>query len=194
MFLLLLGLTACQTGGRNNGAEAGADPSTNYVTLREGDMLAIKFEGATNLNTTAKIAADGTLPLPIIGKVKAAGRTPTELEAMLTVLYEKEIKANENISVDVLNSASVVYVSGAVLKPGKVPLDRPLTALDAVMEAGGFDPLKAKPAGAVVLRTENGRRAKYPVDLKKALAGDDLNLFYLKPFDIIYVPEKKFNL
>jgi SLBB domain len=72
-------------------------------------------------------------------------------------------------------------------------LDRPLTVLEAVMEAGGVDTTRAKLSEVVVLRIENNQRVKYHVDLKRALRGMELNLFYLRPFDIIYVPQKTFN-
>jgi hypothetical protein len=44
-----------------------------------------------------------------------------------------------------------------------------------------------------VLRMENGQRKHYKLDLKKALRGDDPVPFYVKPFDIVHVPEKTFN-
>lgn len=161
-------------------------------TLQEGDAIQITFEGATNLNTTAKIPLDGMVLLPFVGRVKAAGKVPLELETELTALYATQVKSTK-IGVMVVSSSAAVYVSGAVLRPGKIPLDRQLTVLDAVMEAGGVDHTRAKLAGVTVLRIENGQQRTYHFNLKRALSGDEPLLFYLKPFDTIYVPEKTFT-
>jgi polysaccharide export outer membrane protein len=166
--------------------------TNSFNRLQEGDEIQIAFEGATNLNTIQKVSADGLITMPFVGRVKAVGKTPLELETLLKVLFEPQVKTTE-ISVKVVASAAAVYVVGAILKPGRVPMDRPLTALDAIMEAGGFDPSRAKLTEVAVLRIENGQRVKFRFNLKRALQGQDTSLFYLKPFDIVYVPEKTFN-
>ena len=61
------------------------------------------------------------------------------------------------------------------------------------MEAGGVDNTRAKLTGVTVLRIENGQRIARRVNLKRALDGKDPSLFYLKPYDIVYVPEKLIN-
>lgn len=166
--------------------------SPDYSVLREGDVVLVSFEGSTNLNATQRIPFDGIINLQFVGKVRAAGKTTLELEALLTVLYEAQIKATE-INVTVVSPAAVVYVAGAVLKPGKIPLDRPLTLLDAVMEVGGVDHNRAKMSDVTLLRIEAGRRRSYKLNLKRAMNGKDGDIFYLKPFDIIFVPERTFN-
>jgi polysaccharide export outer membrane protein len=162
--------------------------------LREGDVIQIAFEISTNLNVMQKISIDGMVAMPVVGKIKALGKSPQELESVLEALYEPKLRGGrERITVTVASATAVVYVTGAVLRPGKVPLDRPLTALDALVEAGGPEPSRAKLTEVVVLRTDKGRRLKFILNLKRALKGDDDSLFYLEPFDIIYVPEKAFN-
>ena len=189
-------LTSCQSPSSApdaSWANVPAQSVTNtFNRLQEGDEIQISFEGATNLNTMQKISADGLITMPFVGRVKAVGKTPLELEALLKVLFEPQVRTTE-ISVKVVSSAAFVYVVGAIIKPGRAPLDRPLTALDAIMEAGGFDHSRAKLTEVAVLRIENGQRKKYRFNLKRALQGDDTSLFYLKPFDIVYVPEKTFN-
>ncbi len=160
--------------------------------LQEGDVLRITFEIETNLNTVAKVQLDGTIVMPLIGTVKAAGKTPSELQSELMQAYERVLKVNQ-LTVAVMSSSASVYVSGAVLRPGRIAMDRPLTALDAIMEAGGFDFTRAQPKAVTVLRIENGTQVTYRLNLKKALEGKASTPFYLKPFDIVHVPEKLFN-
>lgn len=160
--------------------------------LQEGDVIRVTFEVETNLNTVVKVQLDGTVVMPLIGTVKAAGKTPSELQAELMQAYERVLKVNQ-LTVSIVQSSASVYVSGAVLRPGRIPMERPLTALDAIMEAGGFDFARAKPSAVTVLRIENGTQVTYKLNLKKALEGKEQTPFYLKPFDIVHVPEKVFN-
>jgi polysaccharide export outer membrane protein len=195
---LLCFMDSCQSppssGAKSQGkkvAETLPNPST---TLREGDVIQIAFEISTNLNVIQKVSIDGMVAMPVVGKIKALGKSPQELESVLEALYEPKLRGGrERITVTVASATAIVYVTGAVLRPGKVPLDRPLTALDALVEAGGPEPSRAKLTEVVVLRTDKGRRLKFILNLKRALKGDDDSLFYLEPFDIIYVPEKAFN-
>jgi len=185
-------LTACQTTPPSAVTNPPtAEPYTSTV-LTEGDTIRVAFEADTNLTTVAKVQLDGTVTLPLIGAVKAAGLTPEQLRADLMKRYEKLLSINE-LTVAVLASSASVYVSGAVLKPGRIPLDRPMTALEAIMEAGGFDLRRAKPSAVVVIRKEDGQQRHYTLNLQNALRGQDPTPFHLKPFDIIHVPEKRFN-
>src|SRR5882724_4178366 len=172
---------------------AAASMTVNTSTpLREGDVVKITYEADTNMNVSVKIQLDGNISAALIGDVKAAGKTPVELQTDLMKRYERLLKVND-ITVTLISSAASIYVTGAVLKPGRFAMDRPMTALDAIMEAGGFDPTQAKPSAVMILRVENGQQQHYELNLKRALKGEDSSLFYLKPYDIVHVPEKTFN-
>jgi polysaccharide biosynthesis/export protein len=204
VMVALLGLVGVLAGCQQaqpvfNNANAGAEGFTAApvlpvasTLLQEGDAIRIAFEGDTNLNAVAKIQLDGTVMLPLIGAVKAAGKTLEELQADLRKRYQPLLRVNE-ITLTMAGNSASVYVSGSVLRPGRIAMDRPLTALEAIMEAGGFDSARARPSAVTVLRLENGQQKHYRVDLKAALRGDDPSPFQLKPFDIVHVPEKSFN-
>jgi polysaccharide export outer membrane protein len=179
------------TGSSLNALEASI-PSMPGV-MREGDIIQIIFATSTNLNAAQRIQMDGNVSLQFVNNVRAAGRTPLEFAQSLEKLYQAHLRGAEPITVTVISNAAAVYVTGAVLRPGRVPLERPLTVLDAVMEAGGIDNSRAKLSGVTVLRVENGQRVSRRVNLKDALEGKDTSLFYLKPFDIVYVPAKAIN-
>jgi polysaccharide export outer membrane protein len=193
--LLVATFSGCQQPASqlNNvgGATGAASPFTS-TRLGEGDTVRVAFEGDTNMNTVVKVQLDGTIALPMIGAYKVLGQTPEELRTALMERYKKILSVNE-ITVTLLQAQASVYVSGAVLKPGRIPLDRPLTALEAVMEAGGFDHRRAKAGTVSVIRKESGQQRRFTLDLKRALSEGDTNPFYVQPFDIIHVPEKSFN-
>jgi protein involved in polysaccharide export with SLBB domain len=167
-------------------------PPEAYVSkpgnsLAPGDEIRVVFSGAPDLNTQLKIQPTGIVSLPTIGEVTAVGRSVTSLQQHLTTLYQPHLQ-DSTVTVSQVGSAAGVYVSGAVLRPGKIPLDRPLTVLEAVMEAGGFSPM-ANPKQVVVVRTQSGRSSNYVLNLHQALNGTESRPFYVRPYDVIYAKE-----
>jgi polysaccharide export outer membrane protein len=193
---LMLGLmtlpafTGCQTPAPEvKGAGAPSANPSEAITLREGDVLKITFPGAPNLDTTQAIRANGKLILPVVGEITVAGMTPTELEKDLINRYSSQLLSKE-VRVAVESSSFVVYVTGAVLRPGKISSNHSLSALEAIMEAGGPDYSKANLKAVTVTRLEEGRFKTYTLNLKLALEGRPTGPFPLKPSDIVKVPEK----
>jgi polysaccharide export outer membrane protein len=162
---------------------------SEMIILREGDVLKITFPGSANLDTAQPIRRDGKLNLPLVGEVEAAGLTPDDLQKKLVTLYASQISSKE-ITVQVQSSSFPVFVTGSVVKPGKVLSDHPMTALEAVMEAGGFNYATANLKAVRIVRNENGVMQHFTVDLKSVLQGNETKSFYLKPGDIVYVPER----
>jgi polysaccharide export outer membrane protein len=171
-------------------AQGTVDYSTNL--LHEGDVVDINFQYSTNFNTVQKINLDGELNLSSVGTVKASGRTVMGLQEEIARLYKPQVK-DDVVTVKLISSGATVSVGGSVLRPGPVELTRPLTVLEAVMSAGGFDTSRAKLSAVKVLRIKNGRQTVYTVNLKRVLDGREAQPFFLEPFDIIYVPAKTFN-
>jgi polysaccharide export outer membrane protein len=159
------------------------------IHLREGDAVKITFPGAPNLDTTQQIRRDGKISLAMLGEVTAAGLTPAELERMLLELYSTQLVSKE-VVVSVVSSSFSVFVTGAVLRPGKITSDRPISVLEAIMEAGGPVYSKANLKSVAVIREEEGGVQHYRLNVKVMLEGNQSRPFYLKPSDIIYVPER----
>lgn len=165
-------------------------PSTNV--LDESDLISITFRYSTNFDALQKIGLDGMVNLDGVGEVKAAGKTVMELENELTTLYKSQVK-DDPITVRIVTAGAAVYVTGAVNHPGKIPMDRPMTVIDAIAEAGGFDQYRAKLSKVSILRVDGNTQKTYWVNVNRALNGEDPNPFFLKPFDVIHVPTRTFN-
>jgi polysaccharide export outer membrane protein len=159
------------------------------VRLREGDSIKIAFPGAATLDTTVQVRRDGKITLPLGGEVTALGKTPSELEKEVLKACESQL-AVKQVVVTVNSSSYPVFITGAVLRPGKLLADRPLSVLEAIMESGGFDYSRANLKAVTVLRQFEGQTMSYKLNLKDALTGVSTQPFYLKPSDIVYVPEK----
>jgi polysaccharide export outer membrane protein len=187
-FAVIALVTGCQTPQTKALVEQAGDRS-QAIVLREGDVLKISFPGAPNLDTSQQIRRDGKIVLSLVGEVTAVGMTPAELEKEIIKLYSSQLVSKE-VTVTVVSSSFPVFVTGAVIRPGKILSDHPITVLEAIMEAGGFDYTKANLGDVRVIRNEDGRVKNYTLNLKLALQGKQSEPFYLKPSDIVYVPEK----
>lgn len=165
-------------------------PSTNV--LDQADMISVTFRYSTNFDTVQKIGLDGMVNLEGVGQVKAAGKTVLQLQAELTALYKSQVK-DDPITVRIANPGAAVYVTGAVNHPGKILMDRPMTVVEAIAEAGGFDQYRAKLSKVSILRVDGNTQRTYWLDVNRVLNGEDPNPFFLKPFDVIHVPTKTFN-
>lgn len=132
---------------------------SNLPTQKVGidDLLSISVADCPELTRTFRVAADGTLPLPILkGQIKAAHRFPAEIEKEITSAL-----VNENVLVEPIVSVSVVEyrsrpvsVMGAVRYPVTFQALGNVTLLDALTQAQGLSP-EAGPE-ILVSRTRSG--------------------------------------
>ncbi len=117
-------------------ATATAEPIADYK-LGVADKVRVIVFNEETLSGEFTVSDSGTLSLPLIGDVKATGRTPREvirdIEAKLADGYLREPR----VSMDVLTYRPF-YIMGEVTKPGEYPYSNGLTALNAVARAEGF--------------------------------------------------------
>jgi len=185
----VLAFTGCAS-NETTAALAAEKAHSEVVLLREGDSVKISFPGSPNLDTTQQVRRDGKITLSLVGEVDALGLTPDGLKQKLIELYASQISSKE-INVSLLSSTFPVFVNGQVIHPGKIMSDHPLTALDAIMEAGGFNENTANLKAVRITRKEKGGLMKtYKVNLKDVLDGKSDKSFYLQPEDIVTVPER----
>ena len=150
--------------------------------LSAGDLIELSYPGAPELNLKQKILANGQVNLPIIGDVPAANKRLGQFQKELENLYTSHL-TDPRVLVSLETTSAVVYVSGEVETPGRVPLERPLTVLEAIVETGGFSRFANKKK-VQIYRTENGQRKSYFRNL-----ANNTQPFYLKPYDVIEVPK-----
>jgi polysaccharide export outer membrane protein len=163
-------------------------PTAPYV-LQAGDEIEIKAYQTSELDAVARIRPDGQVSLILLNDVTAAGLTPTALDAVLTSAYSRFYR-NPQITVSVRSFANLsVYVGGEVGQPALLPLTGQMTALQAVVRAGGFRD-SANIESVILLRKgADGAAVASRLNLKDALnkGRPDVSL---KPFDVVYVPKK----
>jgi len=185
---LILLPSGCQSHRPTFISPADAEPD-RAIVLREGDVVKVTFPGSPNLNTTQQIRRDGNINLALVGDLKAAGLTPSALEKEILNVYGNQLLAPD-VTVSLESTAFSVFVTGMVLRPGKVTSDRPITLLEAIMESGGFDYTRANLKAVRVMRRDGERMKTFIIDLKPVMAGGPALPFHLRPSDIVYVPER----
>lgn len=163
----------------------------SQIRFEPGDVIEVKFFYTPELDITQTVRPDGRISLQLIGEVVAQGKTSAELRNELIRLYDPHLKAPEIAVVARSFYNRRVFVGGQVFKPGIVEMPGGLTALEAILEVGGFDLRAAERKSVIVIRYTAGRRYAYKLDLKKATAGDETEPFYLQAKDIVYVPRTK---
>jgi polysaccharide export outer membrane protein len=157
--------------------------NAEYV-LGPEDVIEVEVVGQTD-KWRAKIYADGTIQLNLIGKIPAAGRTPRQLAEDIAVLLKSGgFFANPTVNVDVSSySSRYVTVLGSVASPSLVPINRSYRLSEILARVGGA---QNGAADYLVVRPEQGGERRY--ELKDLAMGDATKDPFVTAGDKIYVP------
>jgi polysaccharide export outer membrane protein len=186
---LAAALAGCGTNSPPKTAGSFPQATNTDIPLQVGDKLRIELSGIPDppLPIDQDIKGDGSITLPFIERVIAAGKTPIELEKEISSLYVTNWY--KHISVTVTPVARFFYVGGDVNpngSGGRVPYTGPITVLGAIWAAGDFSPFADKKH--VQITRLNG--AKVIVNCVKAIRDPRLDL-PIFPGDRINVPRRK---
>ena len=165
--------------------QAGVD----YV-LGEEDEIEISVYGDPDLQNTQAVRPGGLITFPLIGSIRASGRTPEQLrETIAEQLASYVNNPKVTVIVRAYNSRKV-SVLGHVKAPGLLRVSSDITVLEALSRAGGVSE-EADLRGALVLRGQQ----LVPIDFMRLLKqGDPSQNVPLQPGDVILIPsvnEKK---
>lgn len=170
------------------GSSAMAQSAAPYV-LHPADRLQVSVWRDTALQREVRVLPDGSITLPLVGRIMVAGLDTDTIEKQL-VERLKPYMPDPIVTVSVLSAdGNVVYVIGKVLKPGVVPLTTDgTTVLQALSQVGGLD--RFADGNAVrVLRDEGGKRTVLTVRYNDLVKGDSLQTnVLLHAGDTVLVP------
>ena len=132
---------------------AGNSDVGNYK-IGTDDLLEVSVFEAPDLNRTARVSADGNISLPLLGSVRAAGLTPSELERALEELLRRSYMKDPHVGVFLKEVQShPISVFGAVKKPGvfqvrgSKSLVEVLSMAEGLAEDAGDTVIIMRPAG-----------------------------------------------
>jgi protein involved in polysaccharide export with SLBB domain len=173
------------TGSPDDTVSSGADAARFHI----GETVTVTFSGIDSIEleqmppSNQTINEDGTISLPYIGSVKAAGKTPGELQNDIHDLYVPKYYVRLTISIN--SPDRIFYVGGEVKTPGRQLYVGATTVTKAIQSAGDFTDFANR--GKVWLIRADGQRIK--VNCNKALEdpSQDLPVY---PGDQIQVPRR----
>lgn len=105
--------------------------------LGPGDKLGVNVFNEAGITGTYAVAPDGTVTLPLIGGIKAAGKTPSQIAQEAADRYRNGYLQLPSVSVQVLEYRPF-FVLGEVNQAGQYAYVPGITALSAIAAARGF--------------------------------------------------------
>ncbi|HEY5938338.1 MAG TPA: polysaccharide biosynthesis/export family protein [Kofleriaceae bacterium] len=168
------------------------DPRNKELILGVGDIVAVNVWENKDLNTETTIRPDGTITIPLVGDLKAAGETPSALKEQIKKRLTDFVKLQgTEITVAVKEWKSYRFtIQGEVVRQGVFTSEQFVTVADAIAMAGG--PTRfAKRSQVKLFRPDPKSRVPktIPLDYEALSSGKrlDMNIFVL-PGDTIFVP------
>lgn len=162
------------------------EPPEEPYRIGSEDVLDVSVWHDPDLSKVVPVRPDGFISLPMVGEVRAEGKTPVELEQEITGKL-KEYVQQPKVTVIVHEvNATRVFVTGEVAHPGAFPIRGRMTVLQALALAGGFTDFANQ--GSIVVIRRNGKGL--PVDYADLVTDEDkdrLNV-WLAPGDTVVVP------
>jgi len=135
------------------------------------DVLDVTVYDAPNLSRPAQVSASGFISLPLIGDVRATGKTTDQLQADIAARLAKDFMQKPQVFVTVKEyNSQRVTVDGAVTKPGVFPLKGETTLVEVIAQAGGLNDM-GSPSNVYVLRKVNGQKMAARFDLNEIRKG-----------------------
>ena len=162
--------------------------------LQPGDVLEVQFRYSPEFNQTVTVQPDGYITLEIGGDLKVAGFTIEQTRA--AILRQARTRLQDPVATIVLKEFQRPYfvVAGEVNQPGKIEMRERVTAIQAIMLAGGMKET-AKSSQVVVFRKINSDWAEVKLlNLKNIRRTSDLeNDLTLQAGDMVFVPRDKIS-
>jgi polysaccharide export outer membrane protein len=158
-------------------------------TIGPDDLLAVNVWKEPEISRNVLVRPDGKISLPLVGDLRAGGRTPTQLQDDIKGQLLNYL-SNPEVTVIVQEARSQKFnILGEVEHPGSYPLTRSMTVLDAIAVAGGLRDF-AKAHKIYVLRLKSdGSRVRLPFNYKAVIKGQSLSQnAELQPRDTVVVP------
>jgi polysaccharide biosynthesis/export protein len=160
--------------------------ASSYI-IGADDVLQVTVWKEQTLSGTFPVRPDGMISMVLLGDVKAAGITPSQLATNLTAQYKKYVQDPlVTVLVQQVNSQRIFMV-GEVGHVGPIAITPGMTPLQAIAAAGGLSPYAHKNR-IYILRGPQGKQEKIPFNYKAALRGDNSQNIALQPNDTVVVP------
>lgn len=174
-------------------------PTRKAHRIEIGDRLRIKIypEDQYIKGGDTEVSSEGTITLPLLGKIYVQGMPLTDAEKEITRLLAQDYLVNPVVVIELLTvvgaeGGATISVLGQVKKPGPVqyPMNQKLTLLKVISLAGGFTEI-ANAKKIKVVRKTGGKTTLIHANAEAIISGKDPDI-EMEPDDIVHVGESFF--
>lgn len=180
---------SAQGGAKKPDAQRASDSQAEppYI-IQPNDVLEVFVWKEPDLTRKVLVRPDGRISFPLVQDLQAAGISPAELKERIEAKLKEYLSApNVTVVVEAIQSYRV-YVIGKVQKPGIQTIEKPVSVLQALSLAGGFQDY-AKEAEIVVVRKQAGENVLFEFNYRDVIHGKkpEQNIL-LRTGDVVVVP------
>ena len=186
--ILLLLLTVMITGEIPGVFRLHAEEPTGYY-LGPEDVISIEVWGHPDLELReATVLPDGTVFVPLVGKVDVTGKTVEEVTALLEEEFSR-LLVDPRVIVTVVKPKTIqVTVTGQVNRPGIYELKPGSSVSEAIAMAGG-PTQRAELRKVLVSSRETGKEIKVKVGRRYHFSNEPGSDLELADGDRVFAPE-----
>lgn len=176
---------------RPSGATSPAAPRP-LQALGPGDEVRMRVFGQPNMNGTLDVSDNGTISVPLAGRVHVGGLSPSQAAHKVEAALKRgQFLVDPHVTLTMVKSLSErVAVLGQVRTPGIYSIDSSTTLIDLLAQAGGET--KAGANTVYILRTSSGgeirRLAVNLQGLADAGTAPEAAVVTMRGGDQVYVP------
>jgi polysaccharide export outer membrane protein len=166
-----------------------APKDLNDYVIGSEDVLAINVWKEPEVSRAVVVRSDGKISLPLLGDIQAAGTTTKQLQTAIAQGLASFIAEPEVAVIVQANNSKKYSILGQVARAGSSSLMGPMTVLDAIAAAGGFQTF-AKRKKVYILRSgPDGREQRIPFNYIEVIkAKHPEQNIQIQARDIIIVP------
>ncbi|MCB2095419.1 MAG: polysaccharide biosynthesis/export family protein [Rhodobacteraceae bacterium] len=181
--------------------------------IQPGDSLQMEVLEDPSLNRSLLVLPDGSVSLPLVGSIKASGKSLNALRSAITSALASNFASPPTVYLSVgqlnaitsaVNNAAAqaaaarysgsmsVFALGEVNNQGKIAVEPGVTLLQFLAESGGLTKFAA--TKRILLRRHDhktGKEIVYKYNYKAVQSGADAPMIVLQDGDVIVVPERK---
>jgi len=171
------------------------DASAENYKIGPEDLLEVSVYNHPDISNVFRVASDGLISFPLLGRLNAAGYTATELERLLEDRLGADFLVNPQVTIFIKEYKSKkIYILGEINNPGIQELRGPTTLLEVISRAGG---IKESAAKIAVVSPPLSKKSKDPsvfkplkINFARLLNEGDTSLnVTLEEGSLIYIPK-----
>ena len=163
-------------------------PDLPVYVIQPNDLLEVVVWGEPDISRRVLVRPDGRISLPLVQDLRAAEQTPVELKEQIEERLKEYVDSpNVTVIIEAIQSYRV-YVIGQVQNPGSLTVEKPVTVLQALSLAGGFQEY-ADQSDITIVRTYGREHVVFEFNYKDVIKGKKTHLnILLRSGDVVVVP------